>query len=36
VFGLANAGAVLDAIWAGLRIAVGKGFEGRDIEVVQE
>jgi phosphatidylinositol glycan class U len=35
LFGLANGMAILDAIWAGLRIAVGKGYEGHDIEVIQ-
>lgn len=35
LFGLANGMAILDVIWAGLRVAIGKGYEGRDIEVIQ-
>jgi phosphatidylinositol glycan class U len=36
LYGLANGMAILDTIWAGLRIAVGKGYEGKDIEVIQK
>jgi phosphatidylinositol glycan class U len=36
LFGLGNGMAILDAMWGGLRIAVGKGYEGKDIEVIQK